>query len=99
MATLFITELSTLAKGIDGTIIPVASMPPEMVQTVTFTTAVASTAFAGTTKFVRIYSDTNCAIRFGENPTAVVTDTALAANIPEYFGVRPRHMVSAIVRP
>lgn len=96
MATLFITELKELGRGSDGGTVPVAPMPPATVQTVTFATAAQSAAFGGATRYVRLYSDADCCVRFGDNPTAVTTDTPMAADTPEYFGVEPGHKVSAV---
>ena len=99
MATLWVTELKTLARGSDGTVLPVAPMPPATVQTVDFTSgATASSAFGGSTKFIRVYSDVACALRFGDAPTAVTTDTPVARDAPEYFGVEPGQKVSAVAR-
>ena len=34
---------------------------------------------------VRLLADTTCHIAIGANPTALTTDTTLAAGVPEYF--------------
>ncbi len=70
---------------------------PGVAQKVPFTgTAAQSAAFAATTSVVRLCSDVDCWVRFGTNPTAVVTDHYLPAKIPTLFGVTPLQKVSAI---
>lgn len=48
------------------------------------------------TNIIRVIATEDCYIRIGFNPTAVVTDTLLIANQPEYFGCDPGDKVSAI---
>lgn len=66
-------------------------------QTVTFTgTAAQSAAFDTDTSVISIQSDAACAIRVGENPTALATDYPLAANTVLDLAVKPGLRISAI---
>ncbi len=56
----------------------------------------AGSAVASTTRIVRLYSTTNCHVRFGSAPTAVTTDTFLPAGVPEYFGINPGEIIAVI---
>lgn len=55
-----------------------------------------SVAFANVTAFVRLHTDVNCRIAFGENPTAAAGSMRLPAGATEFFGVRPGHKVAVI---
>jgi hypothetical protein len=63
---------------------------PSTDQTVAMSaTSAQSTTLQNNTQLVRVHSDTTSAnaIKFGVNPTAVVTNKRLAANATEYFTV------------
>lgn len=60
---------------------------PGLDQTVTFTTAAASAAFAPTTKLVRVHVDGIASIKFGTAPVATTANKRLAASTTEYFTV------------
>jgi hypothetical protein len=68
------------------------------------TTAIAYTAAAGVNaaaiicEIVRIYSTTDCFVKFGSTATlaATVNDMFLAAYTPEYFSTRGDTYISAI---
>ena len=62
----------------------------------TSTSTANTTAFQAGTKAVRVISNTNCHIRFGQSPTAVITDSKLAPGLPEYFVVTPGQKIAAI---
>lgn len=96
MAILDIREYATLAKDQDGRPLAAGQEPALAGQQVTFTTATQSAAFGSTTRFVRLHSDSNCRILFGDNPTAAGTSPRLAAGASEYFGVVPGQKVSAV---
>ena len=71
MAKLYVTEFQKPEAGgaIYGEILAVEDGTSTS-QVVTFTTTTQSTAFAADTTMVRLYSDTDCFIEFGTNPTA-----------------------------
>lgn len=92
MATLWITELATIAT-VDT---PIAQLPPIAAQTVTFTTSTQSAALNEATRYVRIISDANCNISVGINPTATASNMRMTADIPEYFGVTPGHKIAVV---
>ena len=93
MAFLYITEFAAFAlPGAPGGLGQVAAQPPLAEQAIANTGGnTQSNAFNANTRFVRLHTDSICAIEFGTNPTAVAagaTGTArLAANQTEYFGV------------
>ena len=63
----------------------------------TSTTSAASTAFASTTYQIRVVVDVATRVRIGDGtPTAVLADTLLPPNWPEYFTVGPSQKIAAI---
>lgn len=93
MAILYITEFAQLAPQPAGLLGQVAMQPPLAEQTVALTsTSAPSAAFNSQTRFVRLHTDTICAIEFGTSPTAVGSSggsptARMAANQTEYYGV------------
>lgn len=93
MAVLYITEFAQLAPQPVGQTGQVAMQPPLAEQTVSLSsTSAASNAFNSQTRFVRLHTDTICAVEFGTSPTAVGSGggsptARMAANQTEYFGV------------
>lgn len=63
-------------------------------------TSAQSAAFTSQTRIIRVFTDTAIAIRVGDagvpGPVAVTTDTRMAANSTEYFGVAPGQMAAVI---
>lgn len=60
------------------------------------TVSAQSAAFDGQTRFVRVVSDANVRVRFGSDPTAVVTDMPIRANSPEFVAVVPGDKIAVI---
>jgi hypothetical protein len=92
MAWLTITEFAEMEIGWGGRQGQIAKQPPLAEQSIANGGGnVQSNAFNAKTQFVRLHTDSICAIEFGTNPTAVAagaTGTArMAANQTEYFGV------------
>ncbi len=88
MAVLQITEYAELARDRQGNQVPVGKEPAIASQTVTYTTSTNSSAFDNKTRFIRVYADTRAHIAFGSGTqTATATNTRLAADAAEYFGV------------
>src|SRR5690606_19729860 len=88
MATLYITEFEALALDRVGGAAPVAMEPALAHQAVTFTTATASDAFDARTRYVRIVSDADCFVSFGDDPEATANDEFIVAGVPEWRGIR-----------
>jgi hypothetical protein len=89
MATLWITEYANMGKDQNGKPVPVGEEPAVAVQTVTYTTATASTVFSGRTRFVRLIANADCHVRFSVAGTAATAGyTKLEADVAEYFGVQ-----------
>jgi len=92
MAFLYITEFAEIEIMAGGRIGQFAKQPPLAEQAIANGGGnTVSAAFNANTQFVRLHTDSICAIEFGTSPTAVAagaTGTArLAANQTEYFGV------------
>jgi hypothetical protein len=92
MATLYIAELSDLAKANTGGPIQIAQMPPAVEQAIAF--GAVSNAFSVNTRFLRLCADSACSIAIGANPTATTTNWRLAPNSVEYIGVTPGQKIS-----
>lgn len=97
MATLWIREFKKIGGGA-ARLAPVAQEPAAAGQDFDFTTtAGASAAFSASTVIVRLISDADCFLAFGDDPTADEdTGFLLKADIAEYVGVYPGHKVSAV---
>ncbi len=98
MAKLDISEYASSGFASGGvTALQIGREPCILDQTpVTFSIEAKSAAFNAETHFIRVWSDTNCCIKFGSSPTASTSNKPLAAQSPEYFGVKPGDKVSVI---
>lgn len=98
---LYIREYSALGTQAQGDTPQIAKEPGQVDQVVDFTAgATQSAAFAGSTRFVRMWCDIQCTIVFGANPTAVVgTNMPMSAATVEYFGVVSGNKVSVVTGP
>lgn len=89
MATVYITEYALMPLDQNNRNVPIGYEPALAYQTVAIGAgSVQSAAFNSLTRFVRIHCDAICSIKFGTNPTAVTTETRLAANQTEFFGIQ-----------
>lgn len=89
MATLYITEYSLMPMDQNNKPVPIGYEPAVAYQTVAIGGgSLQSSAFNSRTRFVRIHCDAICSIKFGTNPTAVTTESRLAANQTEFFGIQ-----------
>jgi hypothetical protein len=95
MATLWVTEFAEIPM-VQGVPTPVAVEPAVAEQAVTFTTTTASSAFNGSTRYVRIISSADCHVRFGLAPTATTSTAKLLAGVAEWRAVTPLHKVAAV---
>ena len=90
MASLYITEYASQAKGQSGDWVNAGEDPPIAEQKITFTgTAGQSANLNAKTRFVRIHVDGIAAVLSGANPTATVASRRMVAGQTEYFGVNP----------
>ena len=97
MATVYISEYAGQPIDRNGQLLPAGEEPALAYQTVAIGGVSAqSSAFNSKTKFVRIHTDAICSIKFGTSPTAVATETRLAANTTEFFGVQLGQKVAVI---
>jgi hypothetical protein len=94
MAKLSITEYTSMAQHEGYGKPPELALEPGTDQEVTFTTATSSNAFAATTQYVRLVSDTNCRVKFGAAPTALATSQRMVADVEYWRAVEPTHKVS-----
>lgn len=94
MATLWITEYNNIGYGAAGVPSPIAFEPAISDQTVTFTTATSSTAFAAGTKFIRLFSSADCHVVFGSSPTATASKQKLSAGVEYWRAVVAAQKVS-----
>ena len=93
MATLWITVFEHAGE--------VALGDPLQELTVTFTTSTQSAAITGSDrkrKRVRIFSDADCNVSWGANPTASGTTIPMGAENPEYFDIEAGMEISVIER-
>ena len=95
MATINVTEYAELARDASGAEIAAGKEPNLGVQTITFTTNTNNTAFDSAARFLRLISDTDCYLAFGEDGTspsagsgASPTGWKLKANTVEFVGIR-----------
>lgn len=85
MATAKIEEYADLARDSEGNVVPVGQQPPITTQTVTYTTANASSALNKKTRFVRIICDAKAHYNF--TTTATASHPYVPADAAEYFGL------------
>ena len=98
MANLSISEFRSAVSAIGSTLASVLPQPAITNQNVSIGgSSTASAAFNSKTYAVRLFTDTACAIKFGDvGSTVATTDARMAANTVEYFGVQPGQIVSVI---
>ena len=102
MAILDITEYDSVTKDSRNDVVLVGQEPCQTNQQLAIgVTSVASAAFGGRTRLVRLHTDAACRINFvsanpSTDPVAAATTQRLAANSTEYFGVRPGWKVAVI---
>lgn len=98
MATLQITEFESLGNVPGSGAAQVAPLDRVIAtQNVTISGASAqSTALNARTRYVRLETDTRCAVTAAPSPTAVAGMTALDANAPEYFSCTGLLKIAAI---
>lgn len=89
MANLTITEYRKVGRDLEGSPLPAGEEPALIHQNITFSTsAVQSSAFNGSTRFVRVSADADCRILIGNDPTvANNTGALLVAGQTEFFGI------------
>jgi hypothetical protein len=104
MASLFITELSSIVPALGPGNIAIPAMPANAEQSVAIgASSAASAPFAAGTRYVELFADATCAIAFGVDnadnaPTAVATLHGMAANERRIYAVAPGGVVAVITR-
>lgn len=94
MAALVISEVDlSIVAGIQAAKLPVISE-----QSVAIGGGSLQSTVIARTSLYRLHADTNCAFRVGSDPTAVATDTPLAAEMPEYFVISAGMKIAVIQR-
>ena len=100
MATLYVTEFSSLGPGPLGPpAIQAATGPPlaEQVVAISAIFAQQSSPFSSSTYIVRLHCDAICSVRIGgKNPTATTSSARMIAGQTEFFTVKPGDAVSVI---
>ena len=97
---LYIREYSALGTQKQGDSPQIGAEPAQVDQVIDFSGGVTSSAaFAGSTRFVRLWCDVQCSVKFGTAPTAANTNAPLSAGSAEYFGVTSGDRVSVITNP
>ena len=85
-----ISEYRAVGKDGPGNVIAAPLEPPVTTQTVSYTTATASSAFNSATNFLRVVCDAKAHYRVTTAGTAATaTDPFVPANLPEFFAVNP----------
>ena len=87
MATLWITEYVRMADDGRSRPLMAGEEPAVAIQSVAYTSSTQSAALHDSTRFVRLKSDADAYVVFGENPVATVASTPIEADVAEYFGV------------
>ncbi len=97
MSKLYITEYPLFT---DKTVFHAAQEPSIAEQAITMQAgSTQSAAFNAKTALVRVVSDADCSIAFGEDPSATVNKKFLPAKSPEYFQVGFGQKVAVIPNP
>jgi len=97
MGTVNVTQLRSIARELDGVVMPVAKTPVISSENVTSSgTSAQSAEFAASCSYVRIATDTTVRILFGDDPTALAASVRLLADTTEYFGVVAGQKVAVI---
>lgn len=96
MSKLYITEYKGV-RQVEGGLAQIGEEPGVDQAPLTFSTTAASAVFGDGTKMIRVISDGNCHLSFGDGtPTATVNNKLVIANTVEYFGVITGQKVAAI---
>ena len=97
MAILDITEYQELALAGRGHLVMSGQEPALLNQQLVIGgTSTQSSAFADTTRFVRLHADVACRVAIGATPTASSASMRIGAGGTEYLGVRPGLKIAVI---
>ncbi len=97
MAILDVTEYNELTQAGRGHLVMAGQEPCTLNQQVAVGASSAqSSAFADTTRFIRIHSDVACRVAIGANPTASTASMRMGAGGTEYLGVLPGLKIAVI---
>jgi hypothetical protein len=95
MAKAYITEYAEPMQ-FEAESLAVGKEPGIAYQQVSFTTSTQSSAFNAKTKFIRVHVDAICSFKISSNPTAVTTESRMAASTTEYFAVNPGDIIAFV---
>lgn len=89
MAVVTVSEFAEIVRDRDGRVVQAALGAPLATQTITLaaTSAAVSSAWDGRTKLIRIATNGDCHIAFGDSPTATTSNELLSAGQVEFRGV------------
>lgn len=93
MANAYVWEIAEVGH-FQGSTVPVPRLGT--VQTVSFTTSTASSAFGANTKYVRVVADAACHFTVGDSPTATTSHFRLAADNPQDILVAPGQQIAFV---
>ena len=94
----WISEFSSIPSVTGGGQGQMAALPAVTNQQLDISSGVqSSAAFNGSTRYIRVVCELQCAVKAGG--TASATDTVLPAYSPEYFGVSSGGTISVILAP
>jgi hypothetical protein len=88
---------ATNSGGVPAQIAALPSLKNQTTLDLTDGTAKTSAAFGPQTRYIRVFSEVQCAVKDGTGATT--SDTPIAALSPEYFGVQPGATISVIANP
>jgi hypothetical protein len=101
MATLYITEFSSLSVDSFRNQVVAPSVPPVTEQSISITgSSSMSNTFNNATRFIMVNCDSACSLGFagdGDEPVAVTTAHRLAANETRFYGVLGRGASLAVI--
>lgn len=88
MANLSITYYERMARDQQGNILPIPEEPNKGGQVVSFTTSTQSNPVPKSANFVRLQSDADAYLVFGDSPVATTASALkLKSGVTEYFGI------------
>ena len=85
--TLWISEYSDAPKLISAIPLPYGKEKADRRQVIEYDVSTQCEPFKDTTTTIRVMSDADCYLEFGENPVATKDSMPLPKDQPEYFGI------------
>lgn len=95
MGKVYVSEfVASKPVGVGAAMLVAPSVAEQLVNT--SATSAQSSAFNAKTNMVRIHTDAIISVKFGADPTAVITAHRMAADTTEYFAVMTGQKVAVI---